>query len=86
MVTVFEEEMEKLFRVEIILEQPLCVIHHEFSHLTWKIHAFAGRIAGTVPTEGHPYLAVPIQDVEDFPFPVPYQKVWQAMRMKGPWN
>lgn len=85
MVTAYEKQLGEEIGVgadvDIDIIEPLCVIDHVFSHLTWKIHAFRGTFRGKFVENGH-LKAVPIAEVEDYPFPVPYQKVWKAFKEK----
>ena len=79
LIQVFEKDMEKQYEIMVDLEEPIGVIEHVFSHLTWKIHVFQGKIRGKI-TESENIKAVPFDNVEDYPFPVPYQKVWKGYK------
>lgn len=79
LIQVFEKDMEKQYEIMVDLEEPIGVLEHVFSHLTWKIHVFQGKIKGKI-TESENIKAVPFDNVEDYPFPVPYQKVWKGYK------
>lgn len=77
MVTFFEKTWMEHHSGKVELLQPLTVINHVFSHLTWKIHAFTGEITGDIQ-ETNTFKLVSIDELSQYPLPVPYQKVWQA--------
>lgn len=79
MITQFEKIWLEKYGMEVDLKEPLCVVEHVFSHLTWKIHAFIGNVKGELPSNME---AVSIENIEEFPFPVPYQKVWKEFQSK----
>ena len=68
--------MQEQYEAIVDLEEPIGVIEHVFSHLTWKVHVFYGKIQGRI-TESDRIKAVPFDKVENYPFPVPYQNVWK---------
>jgi A/G-specific adenine glycosylase len=79
MVTDFESMLGKELGIELDVIEPICVIDHVFSHLTWKIHAFRARFRGDF-VESEVQKVIPIEKVENYPFPVPYQKIWKAFK------
>lgn len=81
MVEDYEKQLVEELGVEVDVVEPLGVVDHVFSHLTWKIHAFRGLFRGEFVGSDN-LKAVPIEEVEDHPFPVPYQKVWKEFKEK----
>jgi A/G-specific adenine glycosylase len=49
-------------------------IEHVFSHLKWNIHVFSGSFDGDIPETSHLKL-VTEQEIQEYAFPVPYQKM-----------
>lgn len=51
-------------------------VEHVFSHLIWNINVFSGKIIGPVNEQVDLQL-VSLDELEQYAFPVPYQKMWQ---------
>ncbi|MEC5273337.1 A/G-specific adenine glycosylase [Caldifermentibacillus hisashii] len=79
MIIDFENEWLDKYGANVDLLEPLCVVEHVFSHLTWKIHAFVGLVKGELPQN---MKVVAFEEVDEYPFPVPYQKMWKEYKKK----
>ncbi|WP_249308770.1 A/G-specific adenine glycosylase [Lederbergia citrea] len=54
-------------------------VNHVFTHLTWTIDAFSGKLIGDF--SGRPnYKLVCKEQLEEYAFPVSHQKIWQAYK------
>lgn len=60
------------FKIESI--KRLGKIEHIFSHLIWEIDAYTGHIS-TITDAGQDWKLVSLEELEDYAFPVPYQKM-----------
>lgn len=49
-------------------------IQHVFSHLIWNIDAYTGTVSA-FPKEDQDWKLVTVRELEDYAFPVPYQKM-----------
>lgn len=66
--------------VEVTVENgAFTKIDHVFSHLTWEVHAFRGEIKVNGPL-AESYKLVTIEEMANYAFPVPYQKIWQEYK------
>ena len=80
----FEEEFKQLTGVKPVLEQQIKTIQHVFSHLVWEVEAYAGTVGPIDPLylAENRYLWVNEAEMEQYAFPVPYQKIWKAYKEK----
>jgi A/G-specific adenine glycosylase len=60
--------------VEIESIKRMGQIQHVFSHLIWNIDAYTG-IVTSFPEEEQEWKLVSVEELDDFAFPVPYQKM-----------
>lgn len=77
-----EKQFFNKYGAEIRIDKPLCMVEHVFSHLSWRIQAYQGTYTGEIE-ENSRLKAVPTEKVETYPFPVPFQKIWQAYKEEG---
>ena len=78
----FEEEFEQLAGVKPVLQKQIKTIQHVFSHLVWEVEAYAGTVGPIDPlylTENR-YRWADEEEMEQYAFPVPYQKIWKAYK------
>lgn len=71
-------------KLEYLLEQHLHIhvkprrlineMEHVFSHLIWNIYVFTGKMTNNPPTSDE-WKLVSIEEIEQFAFPVPHQKM-----------
>jgi A/G-specific adenine glycosylase len=72
----FEDEYEIKSEIET---SSFTNIDHTFSHLTWSIDVYAGKIVGEV-RETPTLKLVTVEELETFAFPVSHQKMWREYR------
>lgn len=75
----YEEQVREKHEIKVKLEEPLCVIEHEFSHLKWHIQVFKGKLSGEMK-ESESFKAIPIEKIEEYPLPVSHQKIWNQYK------
>jgi len=72
------EELASLFKethqVESKLDKIIGQINHVFSHLIWNVMVYTGSLSSEFK-EGTDWKLVSIKEMEDYAFPVPYQKM-----------
>ena len=74
---ILEKTLKEKHGFTSYINQPLCSITHQFSHLTWKIDAYAGKVEGEV-NESETLKVVSKDEITSiYPLPVPHQKIWQ---------
>lgn len=71
----FAERMKRKHGIRVEITGPLGKVEHVFSHLKWQISAYYGRAEGEI-METDTFKAVPLPDLEKYPFPVPHQKIF----------
>ncbi len=71
MIDLFAEELHLKIEIEKIIGQ----IEHVFSHLVWNIQVYKGKINSV--QENDEWKLVSLTEVNDYPFPVPFQKMLQ---------
>lgn len=57
-------------------EKEIGRIEHVFSHLIWHINVYTGKLLSGIPKGANLKLVSP-ENINDFPFPVPHQKIWE---------
>ncbi|RSD24074.1 A/G-specific adenine glycosylase [Mesobacillus subterraneus] len=68
------DHFEESYGVRPKIDESLGEIGHVFSHLIWNIHVFAGQFAGEI--DESPQLKLVNQhEIQEYAFPVPYQKM-----------
>ncbi|WP_079505925.1 A/G-specific adenine glycosylase [Mesobacillus jeotgali] len=68
------EHFEELYGSFPKINDSLGEIEHVFSHLKWNIHVFSGSFQDDIPQTPHLKL-VTEDEIQEFAFPVPYQKM-----------
>jgi len=66
-----------------IVKKPFTKVDHVFTHLTWTINAFEGKLAAGNIREHKNLKFVTKQELEEFAFPVSHQKIWNAYKEKN---
>jgi A/G-specific adenine glycosylase len=56
------------------VEESLCQIDHVFSHLIWNVQVYSGSFTGEI-VESPQLKLVDQQEIQQYAFPVPYQKM-----------
>ncbi|MFS0784683.1 A/G-specific adenine glycosylase [Bacillus sp. 1P06AnD] len=78
----FEDAFEGQFNAAAMLNPvKLADISHVFSHLTWEISVYEGKIEGSITKEvleKYQLMWVSEEKMKDLAFPVPYQKMWKV--------
>jgi A/G-specific adenine glycosylase len=69
-----EEHFEELYGLKPHIQENLGQIDHVFSHLIWNIQVFSGHFNGPV-AESPQLKLVNEEEIQQFAFPVPYQKI-----------
>lgn len=62
--------------LEIGLEQIIGQIQHVFSHLIWNMRIYVGKISAAIE-ESSEWKLVSVEEMADYAFPVPYQKMFK---------
>ncbi|MFC4801192.1 A/G-specific adenine glycosylase [Neobacillus sp. GCM10023253] len=68
----FEQELKIHLKLEKIIGQ----LEHVFSHLVWNIKIYNGELQFNIP-EGSDWKLVTLDEIKDYAFPVPYQKMFK---------
>lgn len=68
--------VEKTFQTNVKVDDVIGTLQHVFSHLTWNITVYKGRLT-TKPTETDIVKLVSINELEQYAFPVSHQKIWK---------
>jgi A/G-specific adenine glycosylase len=71
-VTLFNETHD----LKIGLEQIIGQIQHVFSHLVWNMRVYIGKINAEME-ESNEWKLVTVEEIADYAFPVPYQKMFK---------
>src|SRR5699024_11540834 len=66
--------VEQMFETTVIEVNQLESIRHIFSHIIWSIDVFHFKVKDFVLDDLNQRF-IPLDQVEDYPFPVPHQKV-----------
>lgn len=69
-----EEHFEEQYGFKPHVQDALGQIDHVFSHLIWNIQVFRGSFNGKV-TESPQLKLVSEEEIQEYAFPVPYQKM-----------
>lgn len=69
-----EEHFEEQYGFKPHVQDTLGQIDHVFSHLIWNIQVFSGSFKGRV-TESPQLKLVSEEEIQEYAFPVPYQKM-----------
>jgi A/G-specific adenine glycosylase len=64
------------FKADVILGGVIGTLQHVFSHLTWSITVYEGRLSGEVKLPESAKL-VSIEELTEYAFPVSHQKIWK---------
>jgi A/G-specific adenine glycosylase len=69
--------MEEEYNVDCALKAGVVTkIQHIFSHIVWDIEVYVGSV-DSITIEGSGLIAVTIEEMEKYAFPVSHQKIWQ---------
>ncbi|WP_066305320.1 A/G-specific adenine glycosylase [Bacillus sp. FJAT-29814] len=71
-VALFDETLD----LKISLDQIIGQIEHVFSHLIWNLKVYVGKINSDIK-ESSEWKLVPEDEITDYAFPVPYQKMFK---------
>ncbi|MCM3764825.1 A/G-specific adenine glycosylase [Neobacillus niacini] len=71
-VALFDETLD----LKISLDQIIGQIQHVFSHLVWNLKVYIGKINSNIK-ESNEWKLVPVEEITDHAFPVPYQKMFK---------
>jgi A/G-specific adenine glycosylase len=72
-----EERMEEAYSVEATLKAGVMTkIQHVFTHIIWDIEVYAGSVETSTLKETD-LIAVTIEEMEKYAFPVSHQKIWK---------
>jgi A/G-specific adenine glycosylase len=74
-VSLFDETLD----LKISLDQIIGQIQHVFSHLVWNLKVYVGKIDSAVDV-GNEWKLVTVDEIADYAFPVPYQKMFKLYR------
>ncbi len=64
------------YKAENFIVDVLGVVQHAFSHLTWHMTVFEGRILSTI-IESEKLKLVSSEEIKEYAFPVSHQKAWK---------
>ncbi len=70
------EQFKQSLELDINLEQIIGQIEHVFSHLVWNIKVYIGKISGKIQETDDWKLVTP-EEMMQYAFPVPYQKMFK---------
>lgn len=77
------DKLEDLFKesldLEIQLEKTAGQLEHVFSHLVWNIKVYSGRLISSLPQQDLDWKLIPMEEMADYAFPVPYQKIFKLV-------
>lgn len=65
---------DTLTAAQVTLGEEIAVLHHQFSHLRWKVVVFGGELNSELPL-GPPWRWVTAAELATLPFPAVYQPV-----------
>ncbi|WP_066369456.1 A/G-specific adenine glycosylase [Neobacillus fumarioli] len=71
-----EELYQQNLGLQIRLEKAIGQIEHVFSHLVWNIKVYTGTIITEIQ-ETEEWKLVSFEEIKEYAFPVPYQKMFQ---------
>lgn len=78
----FVRILRKKMGIEAEVERKVGSIVHVFSHLIWEIDVFEGRLISFSEQGEHSLRLVTKEDIQNFAFPVPYQKMVNRFYLK----
>ncbi|WP_436375097.1 A/G-specific adenine glycosylase [Cytobacillus sp. BC1816] len=64
------------FGAKVEIQEMTGQIEHVFSHLTWNINVYKGKII-KLEKEKSDLKLVSLEEIKEFPFPVSHQKIWK---------
>ncbi len=70
---------DTLSAAQVTLEEELAVLHHQFSHLLWKVSVFKGNLSGEPPAKA-PWRWVTAAELITLPFPAVYHPAVEAIK------
>lgn len=74
-----QQFIKKQYQINVEIDHHFMNLKHEFSHLTWRIAVYRG--VTTTNTTNHTDLQfVTLDEISEFPFPVPYQKILDEIK------
>jgi A/G-specific adenine glycosylase len=65
------------YKVDASVSDVIGTLQHVFSHLTWNITVFTGRIYNESNVLGDNVQLVTMEELEQYAFPVSHQKIWK---------
>ncbi|WP_246197445.1 A/G-specific adenine glycosylase [Cytobacillus depressus] len=71
-----KESMIEGFHAEVRVNEMIGQIEHVFSHLTWNINAYKGKVAADMK-EADDLKLVSKDEIDQYAFSVSHQKIWQ---------
>lgn len=72
----FEAIMCRKHGIRVEVEEPLCRIQHQFSHLKWMMDVFIGKLL-SFDAESDSLRAVKPEEIGQYPMPASHQKIWK---------
>ncbi|MDP4084785.1 MAG: A/G-specific adenine glycosylase [Bacillota bacterium] len=72
---------KRILDINIKQEKVIGQIEHVFSHLIWNIQVYGGELIKYPPKNGE-WILVSLKEMEEYAFPVPYQKILQLYKNK----
>lgn len=78
---ILQDFLSTEYSLDAIIEHvQFAEVQHVFTHLTWKVDAYRGRLnTGNITTDGS-LRFVSEKELEELAFPVSHQKIWQAYK------
>ncbi|EWG08639.1 A/G-specific adenine glycosylase [Cytobacillus firmus] len=82
-----KEQMKDAFSTQyganVDIQEMTGQIEHVFSHLTWNINVYKGKLLD-LKEEKNDLKLVTLEEMKEFPFPVSHQKIWkQYLESRG---
>jgi len=71
-----KESVQSLYGAEIQVSEMIGQIEHVFSHLTWNINAYKGKVQSII-NETDELKLVTIKEIEEYAFSVSHQKIFR---------
>ncbi|WP_390847687.1 A/G-specific adenine glycosylase [Bacillus litorisediminis] len=75
----FRLSLKEELGMDVESMEPLTTVKHQFSHVEWEIDAYV--VKGSIRKKvNSPYLLVQEDQLTQYAFPVPFQKMWEAYK------
>ncbi|MFZ3590968.1 A/G-specific adenine glycosylase [Bacillus sp. DJP31] len=70
------EFVKEEYNADVLIEDVIGIVQHAFSHLTWNMTVFEGKINSAVAQSDKVKL-VTLEEMQQYAFPVSHQKAWK---------